>query len=368
MKMIKGYNIPAPGAADGEYGGFAGFGDTDESFGGFGSYWGDSGIAAPVPALNGFGYFGAEVIGGGWGDKTRWAQMRADYEAWVKAANTPGLSVRAWAGPIPPPEYPGDVPSTGSGPGLSLPTQQDGTILPFIAAALGAYLGNKQSAGMAFVGAIAGFVAAKVVGGQYDKLAANPNALQTQAPSLTSSGTPSTQMLAAYFGEVNAAAGNARDSHSTGGARYLTAHAQPRKAKRVNGYGDFGISRIVAAGDTPGTLSLPDPAPAPSGGSPSGSGGSVIGVKAKATDFLFARRNEGMLVDQRQPATGGGTPATTPADPSTSGGKTQAELDAEARAQAEYDRLMGGGGSTGSGGGSALPMIGAGLLILAKFL
>jgi hypothetical protein len=102
MKMIKGYNIPAPGAADGEYGGFASYGERDSVPG---PYWG---IADPIPALNGFGDYGEGA-------------------------------------PAP----------------KAIPT----TLTPFLLAALGAFLGNKaKGTAGAFVGAIVGFIAAKKAG------------------------------------------------------------------------------------------------------------------------------------------------------------------------------------------------------------
>lgn len=59
MTMLKGYAIPAPGAGDGEYGGFGDFGAS--RFAGYAQspadrpYWQGQGIANTIPALNGYG-------------------------------------------------------------------------------------------------------------------------------------------------------------------------------------------------------------------------------------------------------------------------------------------------------------------------
>ncbi len=60
MTMLKGYAIPSPGAGDGEYGGFGGvqFAAYAQSPANH-PYWEGQGIAKTIPALNGFGAYGA---------------------------------------------------------------------------------------------------------------------------------------------------------------------------------------------------------------------------------------------------------------------------------------------------------------------
>jgi hypothetical protein len=65
MTMLRGYTVPSPGAGDGEYGGFGGYGSPcigcGPSFAGFAAspathpYWEGQGIANRIPALNGYG-------------------------------------------------------------------------------------------------------------------------------------------------------------------------------------------------------------------------------------------------------------------------------------------------------------------------
>lgn len=62
---------------------------------------------------------------GSWPNQAMWAAERARYEAWGVAANIPGMSVQAWAGPIPPATWPGPGAGAPAAPGLIPPATVD---------------------------------------------------------------------------------------------------------------------------------------------------------------------------------------------------------------------------------------------------
>lgn len=116
--------------------------------------------AAAAAAARGLGDDSAVMMISGlgaaspWPTEAAWAKERARYVAWGQAANTPGLSVQAWAGPIPPETYPGggETSKPGASP-LSTALQQRIVLfnvdLPLWAwLAIAALLGGAGGAGL----------------------------------------------------------------------------------------------------------------------------------------------------------------------------------------------------------------------------
>ncbi len=95
---------------------------------------------------------GAAAPANPWPTQAQWQAERTRYVGWMQAANTPGLTVKAWAGPVPPEQWPGAGSAT-SKPGVFAGLQQPITLfnveLPLWAwLAIAALLGGAGGAGL----------------------------------------------------------------------------------------------------------------------------------------------------------------------------------------------------------------------------